>query len=91
MIGGEQWHPDLRRLAAIEQFSALTQQDYAEAWAWVYFLLQTTPQHRELLQTYLSELQRDGFTEPLWRRMAKLHIESERNLTEYLLALRGGS
>ena len=91
LIGGEQWHPDLRRLAAIEQFSALTQQDYAEAWAWVHFLLQTTPQHRELLQTYLSELQRDGFTEPLWRRMAKLHIEPERNLTEHLLALRGGA
>lgn len=91
LIGSEQWHPDLRRLAAIEQFSALTQQDYAEAWAWVHFLLQTTPQHRELLQVYLSELQRDGFAEPLWRRMAKLHVESERNLTEHLLSLRGGS
>jgi hypothetical protein len=91
LITSEKWHPDLQRLAAIEQFSVLTQQDYAEAWAWVHFLLQTTPQHRELLQTYLGELQRDGFAEPLWRRIVKLHIEPEQNLTEHLLELRGGA
>ena len=91
LIASEKWHPDLQRLAAIEQFSALTQQDYAEAWAWVHFLLQTTPKHRELLQTYLGELQRDGHAEPLWRRIIKLHIEPAQNLTEHLLALRGGA
>jgi hypothetical protein len=91
LIADEKWHPDLQRLAAIEQFSALTQRDYAEAWAWVHFLLRTTPQHRELLQTYLRELQRDGFAEPLWRRITKIHIEPDRNLAEHLLELRRGT
>ena len=33
------WRPDLRRLESLEDFAALTRQDYAESWAWVHFLM----------------------------------------------------
>ena len=44
------WWPDLRRLEAIESVAAMTQRDYAEAWAWVHFLLQTAAPRRGRVQ-----------------------------------------
>ncbi len=66
----EQWQPNLRRL---EQFPAdynMTQDDYAEAWAWVHFMMESRPETLELLRNYFTELRRDGVAVPLSARLA---------------------
>lgn len=81
------WQPDLKRLTELNDFAAMTQQDYAEAWAWVHYLLESSPAERELLQTYLANLRRDGTAEPIFRRLKKLRHAPEQNFVEHLSAL----
>ena len=50
------WWPDLRRLETLDDAGALRQVDYAESWAWVHFLLETSTERREALQAYLQAL-----------------------------------
>jgi hypothetical protein len=52
------WEPGLRRLAQKVELDEMTQQDYAEAWLWIHFLLSTTRERRLLLQNHLA-VQRD--------------------------------
>ena len=62
--------PDLARLEALHSEQFLPQDDYAECWAWVHFLLQSTPEAKMLLREYLYRLHADGSTVPLSSRMA---------------------
>jgi hypothetical protein len=50
------WKPDLARLRALSDGSAMTQLDYAESWLWVHWLIRGTPQGKATLQTYLRSL-----------------------------------
>lgn len=59
------WSPDLPRLEACHSVAALTQLDYAEAWAWVHWLLETTPARRTTLRQYLADLRNHGPAAPL--------------------------
>lgn len=51
-----QWQPDLARLERLTTLSEMRQIEYAEAWAWVYLLLHSTPEHRLVLFNYLQAL-----------------------------------
>jgi hypothetical protein len=80
----DQWQPDLQRL---EQFSStfdMTQDDYAEAWAWAHFLLHSSSAHCELLQHYLGEVRRDGAAEPLSLRLGHTLARPEAALVEHV-------
>lgn len=59
------WRPDLRRLEALTASGEMTQLDYAESWAWTYFLLNTAPPRRALLQRHFHVLRRHEPTPPL--------------------------
>ncbi len=59
------WHPDLRRLEQLDSPFDMTQDDYAEAWAWTHFLLHSGPEHGDLLRSYLLAVRREGSAEPL--------------------------
>lgn len=87
MIEHEKWQPDIRRLERLATAAEMQQIDYAESWAWVYFLLQTTPERRALLTRYLAELRENGAVGPLSQRLAALHIAPQQTLSEYLVAL----
>lgn len=50
------WNPGLYRLEQITDFRTLSQRDYAESWAWVHFLLHSTPESRQVLLDYLQTL-----------------------------------
>ncbi|MFM8579272.1 MAG: DUF1570 domain-containing protein, partial [Planctomycetaceae bacterium] len=50
------WRPDLVRLESLTSAAALTQDEYAEAWAWVHWLLHSSPERRRLLQTFLADV-----------------------------------
>jgi hypothetical protein len=48
------WEPSLTRLEQKVQLEEMSQQDYAEAWLWLHFLLNTTRERRLLLQSHLA-------------------------------------
>jgi len=71
MIRDRRWQPDLRRLEHLTQALAMSQEDYAECWAWVHFLLHAHPVHAALLRGYLKDLRQQGAAEPLSARMGQ--------------------
>jgi len=81
------WKPDLRRLEQFTNINQMSQLEYAEAWAWVHFMLQTDPRRRELLQNYLHRLYKEGTVEPLSLTIRRLHGQPEQLLIEHILAL----
>lgn len=62
--------PDLARLESLRADQFLPQDDYAECWAWVHFLLESNPETKLLLREYLYRLHVDGSTVPLSSRIA---------------------
>ena len=61
-----EWKPDLARLERLGPADGMTQADYAEAWAWVHFLLQSGGRGRhDLPGEYLRRLRQHGSAEPL--------------------------
>ncbi len=81
----QQWRPDLRRLETLNNAADMTQLEYAESWAWMHFLLETSPEHQQLLQNYLQLLKRDAATaEPLSNQLRRLHLDYEKQLVDYL-------
>jgi hypothetical protein len=59
------WRPELERLEALPPDVDMTQADYAEAWAWVHFLLTSHPARRELLCDHLRDMRQHGSARPL--------------------------
>jgi hypothetical protein len=82
------WQPNMARLEQLTHTAQMDQRHYAEAWAWVYFLLQSDAHSRELLTNYLADVRTDGRVEPLSRRLATRHAEPERTMAEYLAGLK---
>ena len=65
------WKPDMKRLEQLEKVSQMQRVDYQEAWAWVHFMLNSTPDAREALLTYLSDLKTDSEPEVLSARLPR--------------------
>ncbi len=65
------WRADIDRMESLESAGDLSQDHYAEAWCWVHWLLRTTPERRQLLQDYLTDLRRDPKTPPLSARLRR--------------------
>jgi hypothetical protein len=91
MKNHEGWRPDLAKLERLTDAAQLAQLHYAEAWAWVYFLLHSDPQRRDLLIGYLADLQANGTIEPLSRRLARNGVRPDDVLGEYLAGLNQGA
>lgn len=85
------WQPNLRRLEELASAADMNQVDYAEAWAWGHFLLETTPERQQLLRSYLQSVRLAEAVEPLSSRLRGLHLDYERKLTEYLNGLLGAA
>ncbi|HCK42128.1 MAG: hypothetical protein CMJ72_09810 [Planctomycetaceae bacterium] len=81
----------LAKLSRLEQLTSavdMTQKDYAESWAWVHFLLESTDDKPKILTEYLADLQR-GMTQPtLHARLRKRFTTPELALAEHLQLLR---
>jgi hypothetical protein len=88
MVQLEQWQPDLARLEQLRDASEMKQIDYAEAWAWVHFLLQTSAENRGLLISYLADLRNYGAAEPLSTRLAANDVAARQAMIENLSSLR---
>ena len=83
------WSPDMARLERMVTGGEMTQRDYAEAWAWVYFLLETTPERRELLRRHLAELRKGSATRALSGVLYEREPRAGEALVAHLESLRG--
>ncbi|HWA99596.1 MAG TPA: DUF1570 domain-containing protein [Pirellulales bacterium] len=81
------WRPDLARLERLEDVGGLTQEDYAEAWLWTHWLLETDPQRRALVQGYLQTLRKHGSAEPLSSTVVQVAAQPEQALMQHLYGL----
>ncbi len=87
-IEREGWRPDLRRLEQFPPDYNMTQDDYAEAWAWCHFMLESRP---ETLEAYLADLRRDGTAAPLATRMAAMFSQPDAALVEHIRRVQSGN
>ena len=51
------WSPNLFKLEMLSDFRDMTQRDYAEAWGWVHYMLQTSDETTEVLLQYVASLE----------------------------------
>lgn len=54
------WRCDLARLESLKDVSQMTLADYQEVWAWVHYLLHSSPLSRSMLLGYLKERLQPG-------------------------------
>ena len=80
----EGWRPNLERLEGLESPSEMTQLEYAEAWAWTHWLLETESAERADLQTFVAALARQGRSEPLSAMLRRRHASPEQKLVQHL-------
>lgn len=83
----DNWLPELTRLEALDSAADMTQQDYAESWAWVHYLLESD-ERAEVLTSYLHDLADGNPTEPLSTRIGRRLIVPQSALAEHVLTLR---
>jgi hypothetical protein len=87
LIRQRSWTPNLRQLEMLRTPTEMSQAEYAEAWLWVHWLLESAPARRQLLQTYLADLRRDLSAPPLSVYLRQLAGNSESQLVEHLRSL----
>ncbi len=81
------WTPDMRRLEQIGSAGDMTQRDYAESWAWVHLLMETTTPRRELLCGQLERLRSNGNAPPMSQVVAAAEKSPNQLLAAHLMVL----
>lgn len=81
------WRPDLERLERIEKFEQMQRTDYQEAWAWVHFMLHSTPETREALLAYLHDLRSEKTPATLSVRLRQVQTEYAMRFLNYVATL----
>ena len=81
------WKPDLARLERINSASDMTQLDYAEAWAWIYWLMEGDHARRQIVQGYLDELRKGEAVPPFSVRLHHWFPQPEALLVAHLRSL----
>ena len=82
------WQPDLTRLEGLTSAADMTQQDYAEAWAWIHYLLESDDGKKDLLVEYLADLALATPAEPLSARLGRRLAAPHLALGEHIRSLR---
>ncbi len=80
----DKWEPDLTRLEQITAPDKLTQQDYAESWLWVHFLLEKGGDYRQIIRQQLSQLQDEGTAGPVSEQINRQFGDVKKDLLEHL-------
>ena len=86
-LRGEHWRPNLKRLEQLDPAKDMSLNDYAESWAWIYFLLETRPEYANVLRAYFADLRRDGIPSPFYERLAAATPDPNAALTDFLQSL----
>ena len=83
-----QWAPNMARLEQLEFPADMTQHDYAEAWAWIHFLLETSPERQDLLRNHLARIRMTGIAPPLSQVLHTAEPLVDRQLIDHLRRLK---
>jgi len=86
---GNSWRPDLQRLERLTDFPQMQRIDYQESWAWVHFMLHSTPDTQAALLAYLNDLRSGSTDVPLSERLEEVHPQVAERFTNYLASLQG--
>ena len=81
------WRPDLRRLERMDKFEQMQRADYQEAWAWVHFMLHSSPETRDVLLGYLHDLRTESAPAPLSERLGSVLPQYEERFLAYVGSL----
>ncbi len=80
-------NPCLRRLERLVPTDDMSHDEYAEAWAWVHFLLHGGVGGDAVLRDYLADLRRDAAVEPLSHRLGLIVPSPEEALGHHVRQL----
>jgi Protein of unknown function (DUF1570) len=82
------WPADLKRLEQLQSTNDMTQVEYAESWAWVHYLLESTPQNQQLLRDYLQRLIKSTPHAPLSDELQRADPRYREHVAEHLAIAR---
>jgi hypothetical protein len=85
--GPMDWMGELERLEQLDDPAEMNQVDYAAAWAWTHFLLETTDQRRDQLRDYLARIQTTGAALPLSHGLRAAEPAVNQHLDDHLRQL----
>jgi hypothetical protein len=89
--GPEAIKPDLARLEQLSQVQQMAPAEYREAWAWVHFMLHSSPPARQVLIKYLQELRSTSNPGALRPRLAAAVPTLDAGLERHLAQLDTGN
>lgn len=81
------WRPDLERLESLEKVEQMQRADYREAWAWVHFMIHSSPETRHLLLEYIHELKSNSNPEPISERLKRDIPEAAARMLSYVAGI----
>ena len=76
--------PNLARLEKLGQVSQMEKPEYQEAWAWVHFLLHSTPTNRKILQDYVQLLRQNPLPGALQPKLDAVMPDANKLLIDHL-------
>ncbi|MFN9200174.1 MAG: hypothetical protein ACK5WR_19035 [Planctomycetaceae bacterium] len=83
------WRPDLARLEYLEEVQDMARADYREAWAWVHFMMHSSPDTRQVLLEYLQDLRTNPNPGPLRDRLSAVAPQLDQRMLGYVASLNG--
>jgi hypothetical protein len=81
------WQPEIERLERIEKFAEMRLPEYQEAWAWVHFMLHSTPAARQALVSYMADLRDEKSPTRISVRLRQTAPEFNAQFAEHLASL----
>lgn len=81
------WKPDMERLERLEKVEQMQRADYREAWAWVHFMLHSSPDTKQQLLAYLQDLRSAKPAETLSQRLNHEYPQLDARFLAYLGSL----
>jgi Protein of unknown function (DUF1570) len=82
------WIPDMARLESLKDVRQMSPRDYREAWGWVHYLLNNSPESKAVLLGYLADLRSTPDTAPLSKRVLEAEGDSSRRMLAHLERIR---
>lgn len=82
------WRPDLARLEPLRETTDMTQIEYAESWAWVHLMLETSPERLHILRSYLQALVKGQKPASLADELARSDPRIGEKLVDHVTVLR---
>ena len=82
------WRPDLKRLENLDDSGQMKRAEYQESWAWVHFMLNSTPEAKHALVGYLAELRTNPRPKTISQRLRAVIPEYDAKFASYISQLR---